>query len=50
MLYFTTDSQVKLYRGTVLTIMNSGHGELPVKMEEQVGVGEDGGQVIIPLS
>ena len=32
--YFTTDSQVKLYRTTVLTIMHSGHGEIQV--EDQV--------------
>jgi len=30
------DSQVKLYCGTVLTIMNSGRGEIPLQVEEQV--------------
>ena len=32
--YFTTNSQVKLYRSTVLTIVLSGHGEIQV--EDQV--------------
>ena len=32
------DSQVKLYRDTVLTIMNSGRGEIPLQVEEQVCV------------
>jgi len=32
------DSQVKLYRGTVLTIMSSGRGEIPLQVEEQVCV------------
>ena len=34
--YFTMESQVKLYRTTVLTIMNSGHGDIPLQVEEQV--------------
>ena len=36
--FFTANSQVKLYRTTVLTIMNSGHGEIPLQVEEQVCV------------
>ena len=34
--HLTQDSQVKLYRGTVLTILNKCGAELPLEVSEQV--------------
>ena len=34
--HLTLDTQVKLYRGTVLNILNKGGDELPLDVNEQV--------------
>ena len=38
--HLTLDTQVKLYRGTVLTILRKGGEELPLYVDEQVKIND----------
>ena len=38
--HLTQDAQVKLYRGTVLTILKKGGDELPLDVDESVRLAE----------